>query len=214
MEQENWSSEPEAAAPTGRFRKKKKEKLSPVQNMLLYLHDLVYLMAGVLLVLLVCFRIVVVSGPSMYDTLVNGDYLLLLSHVFYSQPKQGDIIVASKADYKEGELIVKRVIATEGQTVRIDYEEGVVYVDEVPLDEPYTYTDTNLFEGIENPIVVEKGCVFVMGDNRNVSKDSRNPEIGLIDTRQIVGKVIFLFVPGQDVESGNTRDYGRIGLVS
>jgi len=176
-----------------------------------YLHDLVFLMAGVLLLFLLLFRVVVVSGPSMNDTLVHGDYLLLLNNVFYQNPQRGDVIVATKDSFENGEPIIKRVIATEGQWVDIDFEKGIVYVDNVPLDEPYTKTGTNVREGLEFPLYVEEGCVFVMGDNRNWSKDSRNPEIGLVDRREILGKVVFLVFPGSD-EQHNT-DFSRIGGV-
>ena len=179
-------------------------------NILTYLHDLVYLLAGILLVLLLLFRVVVVSGPSMNDTLVNGDYLILLNNVFYAEPRQGDIIVASKDSFKDGEPIIKRVIATEGQEVDIDFSAGIVYVDGVALEEDYTKTLTTRHEGVQFPLTVEEGCIFVMGDNRDVSKDSRNPEIGLIDTREVLGKAIFLILPGADA-SGN-RDFSRIGV--
>ena len=122
----------------------KKEK-----SVLLYLHDLAYLLGGVLLLFLLVFRVVIVSGPSMLDTLVDGDYLLLLSNTFYTDPQPGDIVVASKYSYREGEPIVKRVIATEGQEVNIDFEAGIVYVDGVPLEEEYTLTPTNLKEGTQ-----------------------------------------------------------------
>jgi len=186
---------------------------SDLQNtLLLYLHDLVTLLAGILLVLLLLFRIVVVSGPSMNSTLLDGDYLLLLSNNLYPNPKHGDIIVASKDDFKNGEPIIKRVIATEGQTVDIDFLAGVVYVDGVALQEDYTLTPTNLAEGIEFPIVVDEGCLFVMGDNRNESKDSRNPEIGLVDKREVLGKAIFLLIPGTD--GGTVQpQYSRIGVI-
>ena len=182
-------------------------------GVLLYLHDLVCLLSGIVLVLLLLFRIVVVSGPSMNATLIDGDYLLLLSNVFYGEPKHGDIIVATKADFKNGEPIIKRVIATEGQTVDIDFDAGIVFVDGTPLDEPYTLTPTNQEEGMTFPLTVEEGCIFVMGDNRNMSKDSRNPEIGLIDTRQVLGKAIFLIFPGNN--GGQLpRDINRIGALS
>ena len=90
------------------------------KTVLAYLHDLTYLLAGILLVLLLLFRVVVVSGSSMNNTLIDGDYILLLNNIFYSSPKQGDIIVASKKSFEDGEPIIKRVIATEGQTVTID----------------------------------------------------------------------------------------------
>ena len=178
-----------------------------------YLHDLVWLLCGIMLVLLLLARVVVVDGPSMNATLVDGDYLLLMSNVFYKNPKQGDIIVASKESFKDGEPIIKRVIATEGQVVDIDFDAGIVYVDGEALDEPYTNTPTNLEEGIQFPITVSEGCVFVMGDNRNSSKDSRNPEIGQIDCRQILGKAVFLIFPGND-EGEISRDLRRIGVVS
>ena len=188
-------------------------KYTPQQNLMLYLHDLIFLMTVIIILFTLIFRIVVVSGPSMYDTLMDGDYLLLLSNSFYRSPKEGDIVVVSKQSYDDGTPIVKRVIATEGQKVDIDFEAGIVYVDDVALDEPYTYTPTNLAEGISFPLTVEEGCIFVMGDNRNESKDSRNPEIGLVDTREVLGKAIFLFLPGSHKGTVNP-DFGRIGVVS
>jgi signal peptidase I len=183
------------------------------ETVLVCLHDLVHLLAGILLVLLLLFRIVIVSGPSMNATLVDGDFLLLLSNVFYNDPQPGDIIVASLDSFKNGEPIIKRVIATEGQTVDIDFSAGIVYVDGVALDEPYTLTPTNREEGNHFPMTVDEGCVFVMGDNRNLSKDSRNPEIGLIDKREVLGKAIFLLFPGTD--GGTTKpQYDRIGALS
>ncbi len=191
----------------------RKHKISISETVMLYLHDLVCLMSGLLLVLLLLFRIVVVSGPSMNNTLIDGDYLLILANTFYGDPQQGDIIVASKDDFKEGEPIIKRVIATAGQTVDIDFEAGVVIVDGVVLEEPYTLTSTNLEEGMIFPLTVSDGCIFVMGDNRNVSKDSRNPAIGLIDTRQVLGKAVFLFFPGNN-QGFSEREFGRIGVLS
>ena len=187
------------------------------QSILTYLHDLAYLLAGILLVLLLLFRVVIVSGPSMNDTLLNGDYLLLLNNVFYQEPKPGDIIVASKESFKDGEPIIKRVIATEGQFVDIDFEAGIVFVGDtedtmMPLVEDYTKTLTTRAEGMEFPLQVDEGCIFVMGDNRDLSKDSRNPEIGLIDTREVLGKAIFLILPGVDTAS-RTREYNRIGVL-
>ncbi len=182
------------------------------KNVLLYLHDIVYLLGGILLIMLLCFRVVIVSGSSMKDTLVDGDYLLLLSSTVYGQPQCGDIIVASKDSFDNGEPIIKRVIATEGQIVDIDFATGVVYVDNVPLQESYVKTSTTLDEGTQFPLEVEKGCVFVLGDNRNSSQDSRSPSIGQIDTREILGKAILLFLPG--TEKGEVpRDFGRIGVL-
>ena len=182
-------------------------------NILMYLHDFVVWLVAILLVFLLLFRVVVVSGGSMNDTLIHGDYLLLLNNVLYSEPKQGDIIVAAKTSFKNGEPIIKRVIATEGQWVDIDFEAGIVYVNGTALEEPYIKTSTNVFEGVGFPLMVEDGCIFVMGDNRNESKDSRSLEIGLIDEREILGKAIFLFLPGFDEES-DQMNFKRIGALS
>ena len=85
-------------------------------------------------------------------------------------------------------------------------------MDGVALEEPYTYTPTNVDEGMRFPLTVEENCVFAMGDNRNRSKDSRNPEIGQIDKREILGKALYLFMPGTD-EGHAGPDYDRIGAI-
>ena len=189
------------------------KKNEATKTILGYVHDLVYLLAGILLIFLVFFRVVVVSGPSMQNTLVDGDYLLLVGKAFYSQPARGDIIVAAKDSYGNGTPIVKRIIATEGQVVDIDFDAGVVMIDGQRIEEPYIKNLTTNFQGTEFPLLVEEGCVFVLGDNRINSKDSRSPVIGLIDEREILGKAIFLFLPGTD--QGNVeRDFSRIGALS
>lgn len=194
---------------------KKEEQYTPQQSMLMYIHDLIYFLAVIIIVLLLFLRVVIVSGSSMYDTLIDGDYLLLISNTFYHEPKAGDIVVISKESFDNGEPIVKRVIATEGQTVDIDFEAGVVYVDGVALDEPYTNTPTNTNGGMEFPLTVEEGCIFVMGDNRNKSRDSRYPELGLVDTREVLGKAVLIMFPGDPDDDGPLkRDFGRIGGIS
>ena len=193
--------------------KKKKEKLPWDKSLALYLHDLVYLLCAIVVVLLLVFRVVVVSGSSMYDTLLHGDLLLLLSNTLYTDPEPGDIIVVSKSSFDNGTPIVKRIIATEGQTVDIDFNEGIVYVDGIPLEEPYAYTPTNTSGATTFPLTVEEGCVFVLGDNRNESRDSRYTEIGQIDRRQILGRAIFLFFPGSG-KYGTEFDLSRIGALS
>lgn len=191
----------------------KEEKSSLKYNLTLYLHDLFYILAAFLVVFLLLFRVVIVSGPSMLDTLHDGDFLFLVGNLLYREPKQGDVVVASKDSFEDGKPIIKRVIATEGQTVDIDFEKGVVYVDGTALPEPYTRTATTLWEGTEFPLTVEEGMIFVLGDNRNVSKDSRDPEIGLIDRREVLGKAVFCFFPGR--EKGELGfDFHRIGGIS
>lgn len=182
------------------------------KSVVLYLHDLLYMLVAIMIMFLLVFRVIVVSGSSMYSTLIDGDYLLLVSNLFYQEPRRGDIIVAAKKSFDDGAPIIKRVIATEGETVDIDFDMGIVYVDGVALEEPYTYTPTNVDEGMRFPLTVEENCVFAMGDNRNRSKDSRNPEIGQIDKREILGKALYLFMPGTD-EGHAGPDYDRIGAL-
>lgn len=193
--------------------KKEEQKYTWQQNVALYLHDMICMLVVVMAVLMLFLRIIVVDGPSMERTLLNGDYMLLVSNMFYKEPKYGDVVVVSKQAYDNGKPIVKRVIATEGQTVDIDFNEGVVYVDGVALDEPYTKTLTTLKEGTTFPLVVEEGKVFVMGDNRNNSKDSRSTQIGQVDKREVLGKVAFILFPGTGMGGTEQRDFSRIGVV-
>ena len=209
----------EVSELAGLFEKKKKQqsqrneeaKLTWPQRIVSDFRDLIYVLAAFMFVYMLLLRVVVVVGPSMYNTLVDGDRLVLLSNVIYQNPKQGDVIVASKDSFRDGECIIKRVIATEGQTVDIDFQLGVVYVDGIALQEDYTYTMTTMPEGMRFPATVPDGCVFAMGDNRNSSMDSRNPQIGFIDEREILGKAVFLMMPGTH---GGTEEaqYDRIGF--
>ena len=182
------------------------------QSVIFYLHDLVYMLMTILLVFLLFFRVIVVSGDSMYSTLLDGDYLLLLGNLFYQEPERGDIVVISKQSFDNGKPIVKRVIAVEGQTVDIDFENAVVYVDGIALEEPYINSPTSFNEGTVFPLTVAENCIFVLGDNRGVSRDSRDPVIGQVDEREVLGKAIFLMLPGTS-HGNQARDMGRIGVV-
>lgn len=198
--------------------KKKKPQQTPTKNWkeaLFRNFDIIYIFVLFMLLYVLLFRVVVVTGDSMNRTLLDGDMLLLASNTVYRNPRQGDIIVASKDSFRDGECFVKRVIATEGQEVDIDFQNRIVYVDGQPLEESYVFfapaDDRPMIqEGMVFPLTVAEGCVFVMGDNRNNSTDSRSPSIGLIDQREILGKAILLFFPGND-EGGVPRDYTRIG---
>ena len=135
------------------------------------------------------------------------------------EPKNGDIVVVSRnventveSQQNSAEPIIKRVIGVGGQTVDIDFVEGIVYVDGKALQEDYTYTPTNMEEGMAFPLTVDENCVFAMGDNRNRSRDSRSPDIGQIDKREILGKAIYLFLPGTD-EGHRSPDYERMGAI-
>ena len=165
----------------------------------LYLNvrTLVFVLAALILVFTFVVRIIVVSGSSMENTLQNGDSMLVWCLGY--EPKQGDIVVLTQRSYQEDSL-VKRVIATEGQRVDIDYDTGTVYVDGTPLEEDYikeAMKVPNYGEGV-NHVTVPEGCIFVMGDNRNDSADSRYPSIGIIDTRSVIGRAVMVLFPFQD----------------
>lgn len=157
-----------------------------------WMQSLVFALIICIIVFVFIFRIVDVSGDSMNPTLIHGDKLVV-SDVFY-KPKQGDIVIFRKDEYK-AEALVKRVIATEGQTIEIDFDRGRVYVDGELLDEPYIAEPTRNQLDFQGPQTVPEGCVFVMGDNRNASSDSRKAEIGMVDERLIVGKVLLRVFP-------------------
>ena len=145
-------------------------------------------------------RVIGVSGPSMQSTLFT-DQRVLISGLFYT-PKNGDVVVFTKKNIhldlgsgEKDEPLIKRVIATEGQVVDIDFVAGEVRVDGKLLDEPYIDEPTWLHDvvSVSFPYTVPPGTVFVMGDNRNHSSDSRR--IGPIDTRYILGRVLLRVWP-------------------
>lgn len=156
-------------------------------------------------------RLIGVDGHSMVPTLQDGDRLLVLNSMLCGGYEPGDIVVLRKESFLPTP-IVKRVIATEGQVVDIDFGSGVVYVDGRRLHEDYINEPTFTPEGTEFPLTVPEGCVFVMGDNRNHSTDSRSAQLGTIDQRYIIGRAVFLALPGPDAVTG-VRDYGRIGGI-
>lgn len=196
----------------------KKDKNALLQDIYALLHDLVYILACITLIFVFFVRLVSVDGSSMYPTLKDGDFLALESNVIMGELEQGDIIVARKLSFNNGEPIVKRVIATEGQTVDIRYDAagvGTVYVDGIALDEPYINEAMEPkfvgSAGLSYPLTVEEDCIFVLGDNRNRSSDSRNPAIGQIRLDEVLGKVLFIVFPG--AENGS-REFDRLGTVS
>ena len=158
-------------------------------------------------------RIVRVSGESMRETLQDQDMLVVLNNWLCGGYEQGDIVILQRDDFYGGEPIVKRVIATEGQTVDIDFDAGVVYVDGTALEEPYTRESTWTQEGTEFPLTVPEGCIFVMGDNRNDSDDSRDSTLGPVDTRCVLGRALLLAVPGPTADT-EQRDWSRVGILN
>lgn len=190
----------------------KKEK-QPDRGLYDWVQAVLCSVLAVVLVFTFAVRVVGVSGPSMRETLQNGDKLLVLNGYLCGEYRRGDIVIFQKPDFENGELIVKRVIATEGQTVDIDFAAGAVFVDGEELEEPYTREPTWLDEGLAFPVTVPEGCVFLMGDNRNHSKDSRCEELGPLDTRHIVGRAVLLAFPGETAEL-EQREWSRIGTMN
>jgi len=156
-------------------------------------------------------RTIGVDGRSMMQTLHDKDRVIM-SNLFYS-PKNGDVVVFhSPSDSFGGTPLVKRIIAVAGQTIDINFDTGDVFVDGVVLCEPYINDITRNRHSFQQPVTVPEGFVFVMGDNRNSSTDSRDAKVGLVDTRYILGKVLLIAIPGSDAE--NARAWGRVGPVT
>lgn len=191
-------------------RKNKPENTVSFGDMLFSLAETAFISVFVMtLFFTYILRPVTVSGDSMLPTLVSGDNVMLAS--FFCSAEVGDIVVAdcqkavllsdeNTPEYRDGlhKMIVKRVIADEGQTVYIDFEKGLVYVDGVMLDEPYisglTHLDGGAFTG-KYPVTVPEGFLFLMGDNRENSRDSRDSGIGFVSKEDIIGKVVLRISP-------------------
>lgn len=175
--------------------KNKKEK-SLIREVYEWVETFLFALAAVILIFTFVAKFVTVSGSSMEDSFHNNDRLLITS-IGYT-PKQGDVVVLDATHNVEqaGAPYIKRIIATEGQVVDIDSDTWTVYVDGEALDEPYVkrmYDRMYRGRKLEYPYTVPKGCVFVMGDNRNGSSDSR--DIGPVEEQYILGKVFLRLIP-------------------
>lgn len=181
--------------------KNTESKRSIVASLLDYVEVVVFSIAFVIILFTFFVRLATVSGSSMDNTLKNGEQLIV-SNIFY-EPEAGDIIVFHQTGGILNEPIVKRVIAVGGETIDIDFETWTVTVTDKngntrTVDEPYMYLDPNRYPATsvhDYPLEVPEGKLFVMGDNRNVSNDSRYSEIGLVDERRVLGKAIFRITP-------------------
>lgn len=173
---------------------KKTEKTSAVQELFFWAQALTLVLAVLILVNTFFFRLSGVRGTSMLKTLEENDQLILRV-IGYDAPQRGDVIVCT-SDAFGGEALVKRVIAIEGDTLDIDSDGEVILNGEV-LYEPYIYeTIRSDRHGNQHyPLIVEAGHVFVMGDNRNGSTDSRWVEVGQISCDRVIGKVLFRIWP-------------------
>ncbi len=188
-------SEEHTPAPEGALSRADSVKM----DLYFWLQALVMALVTLILLFTLVGRIIGVDGMSMFPTLRNEDMLLLRS-IGYT-PKQGDVVVITKDSFME-RSIVKRVIAVGGQTVRIDYAAGLVYVDEKPLDEPYLPEVMEAPQSLymtNNDVYVPEGSIFVLGDNRNNSTDSRDVRLGTVDVRHVLGRAVFVLLPPADI---------------
>lgn len=179
------------------------EKLSPIAETFDWIKSFLFSLTVVIFIFTLIFRGVTVNGGSMLPTLENGEYLII-SDLLYT-PKNGDIVVVQSPRYKNAtEPLIKRVIATSGQTVKINFNTWEVWVEGELLHEDYILRDgvttmncedMKADENGEAEFKVDEGCIFVMGDHRNDSLDSRSNSVGQIDERYIMGRVVFRLSP-------------------
>lgn len=169
-----------------------KERLIP--EVYSWVGTIVFTVLFVALVTTFIFRIAPVNGISMLPTLSDGDNLITTT--LHGEYKHGDIVVVRR---QRGTPLVKRVIGVEGDKINIDFEAGIVYRNGEALDEPYINEPTSAALDFKEEVIVPEGHVFIMGDNRNHSDDSRSEDIGMIDCRNIYGKVIFRLSPFENM---------------
>ena len=168
------------------------EELSVKAEIFDWLQSIIFAIIACVLLFMFVARVVTVDGGSMNPTLIHGDRLIVSN--LDKTYEQGDVVVFVAPEFMD-EPLIKRIIATEGQLVEINFDKGIVKVNEEELYEPYIAELTTDEQDYDGPFEVPEGCVFVMGDNRNHSTDSRTEEIGCVDTRYILGKAYFTMFP-------------------
>ena len=172
---------------------------------------LVSAVVGVVLLFVFVLRMIGVSGGSMQNTLYTGDRLLVLNSAFCDF-EQGDIVIVNAYNAQLDDTIIKRIIAVGGQTVDIDFNTGTVFVDGKPLQEDYVKEPTFTTGGTQFPLTLAEDEVFVMGDNRNASTDSRSTMLGAVKQDYIQGEAFFLLIPGKTEET-EKMDWSRVGFI-
>ncbi len=173
------------------------EKQEPKSNAgVSFLYDVIDSLKGAVIaafvVFCLVFRVIGVEGDSMFPTLHDGDWVAVSGLSLGID--RGDIVISTQP-WERNVPIVKRVIGVSGDKVDIDFDRGKVYVNDVLLDEPYINSPTFLSYDVQFPVIVPEGCVFLMGDNRGESLDSRSSQIGFVDERYILGEVYFRLYP-------------------
>ncbi|MEE5992010.1 MAG: signal peptidase I [Oscillospiraceae bacterium] len=226
MDTTELSPQEEQQEETENPEEKEKKPLDPkalLDDVLDIVETVIFYGFVLLMVFSYLLRPVTVEGHSMVPTLHDGDRLVMY-RLFY-QPKYGDVVVVNNRSghlLLDGEVVesgssldeclIKRVIATEGQELNIDFVNGEVYIDGVLLNESYINDRTLLNDGaFSYPITIPKGYVFVMGDNRNHSTDSRNARVGLVKKDDILGTTFYRFGLGVDKETGESL--GTLGFI-
>ncbi len=180
-------------------------KRTPAKTIVEFVSVIATSIVAIMVIFTFAFRIVGVSGPSMMNTLMNGDWLLVSA--FITEPERGDIVIITQPN-AYNEPIVKRVIAVGGDTIDIDFDTATVSINGEEINEPYLGSPTTNDEHAwQYPLTLKEGQVFVMGDNRQHSSDSRSPDIGLIDENYILGQVLFRFSPISEFKHFGDYDY-------
>ena len=192
--EEKFNSADNASA--GKKRNASKHLQEAPGNVQSEVYDWLQCLVAALLICVLVFaffvRIIGIIGSSMVPTFHDNDSVVI-SNLFY-EPKQGDVVVLRKLSFQD-KPIIKRVIAVAGQTVDINFETGIVYVDDQPLSEPYIAEPTLTPINFDGKITVPENCIFVMGDNRNNSEDSRFADVGFVPFDLIKGKAMVVFWP-------------------
>ena len=189
-------SKKEKKAPETAEEKAEKEVSARV-DLYEWIQSLMTALVICMAVFIFCVRTIDVRGSSMFPTLHDGDQMLV-SNLLY-KPKAGDVVVFKTDNYDPDRALVKRVIATEGEEISIDFDRGIVYINGLPVEEDYIAELTKTKLDFIGPQTVPEGCMFVMGDNRNASTDSRKKEIGMVDSRMLLGRAYYVLFPLSDM---------------
>lgn len=190
---------------TEQGKPEKQAKRTLAQKLVDFVSVIASSIIAIMVIFTFIFRVVGVSGPSMMETLHNGDWLLVSA--FITEPERGDIVIVTQPNTFD-EPIVKRVIAVGGDTIDIDFNSATVSINGEVINEPYLGSPTTNDEyAWDYPLTLKEGQVFVMGDNRQHSTDSRSADIGLIDENYILGQVMVRFSPITDFKFFGDYDY-------